>query len=157
MKSMNLTSVPPPVLDGARVLKYAVLDGSVKFSGRTLLFVDGKELGPAPCLAICENLDDRDILLFHCQRDWEVLGAAGYASVGEAEKRAETTYPGVSRHWIDPHFTDEQVSNYLLELAAGERCTFCGRGAGEATLLEKNSKWICDGCTEEFHGMLQEK
>lgn len=36
---------PPPVLDSARVLFYATVNNAVKFTGRTLLFVDGQELG----------------------------------------------------------------------------------------------------------------
>lgn len=89
--------------------------------------MDKKELGPVPCLAICKNLEDDEILLFHCSEDWDVLGAVFYNSVAEAEKRAERTYPGVSSHWIEPHFTDEQVSKYLAELSAEQRCTFCGK------------------------------
>src|SRR5215831_9214299 len=43
---------PPPILDSARVLCYAVVDGSVGCSGRTLLFVGGVEVGGVPYLAI---------------------------------------------------------------------------------------------------------
>jgi hypothetical protein len=76
---------PPPVLDSARLLDYAVLDESVSYSGHSSLFVDGKELGPVPCLAICQALDGAGVLLFHCSDDWTVLGAAEYLSVAEAK------------------------------------------------------------------------
>jgi hypothetical protein len=152
------SQIPPPVLDSARVLKYAVLDDSVKFSGRTLLFVDGKELDPAPCLAICKNLEDDAILLFHCDQDWNVLGAAGYGAIDEAERRAERIYQGVSARWIEPNFSDEEVSRYFEGLRGSERCTFCGKASDEANaLLEKSGKWICDVCVEEFHEMLREE
>jgi len=59
---------PPstPVIDCSRLLCYAIVDNTVQFSGRTLLFVDGKELGRVPCLAICENKKLSEVLLFHC-------------------------------------------------------------------------------------------
>jgi len=41
---------PPRLLDSARLLQYAVIDASIGFRGRTLLFVDGKELGRVPQL-----------------------------------------------------------------------------------------------------------
>ena len=152
------SQIPPQVLDSARVLKYVVLDDSVKFSGRTLLFVDGNELGPTPCLAICKDLEDDAILLFHCTEDWNVLGVAGYGSVDEAERRAERIYQGVSSRWIEPNFSDEEVARYLEDLRGSERCTFCSKGSDEANaLLEKNGKWICDVCVEEFHQMLQDE
>lgn len=148
---------PPLVLDNARVVEYAVLNNSVNFSGRTLLFVEGKELGPLPCLAICENLEDAAILLFHCDRDWTVLGVARYGSISEAKNRAERTYPGVSNRWIETQSTELEVSKYLEDLSANECCTFCGKGPGQAEILmEKNCKWICDACAIEFHQMLQE-
>jgi hypothetical protein len=71
---MSEKVAPPPVLHCARLLYYAVLDSSVEFTGRSLLFVDGKELGPVPCLAICEG--EAETLLFHCSSDWSVLGLA---------------------------------------------------------------------------------
>src|ERR1700683_5009215 len=42
---MSENTAPPPVLHCARLLYYAVLDNSVEFAVRSLLFVDGKELG----------------------------------------------------------------------------------------------------------------
>jgi hypothetical protein len=58
---------PPPCLCFSRVLAYAFVDATVDFTGKQCLLVDGKELGPVSRLAICRNLDDEDIMLFHCR------------------------------------------------------------------------------------------
>ena len=64
-----LSTAPPPALCSARVLHYAVLgqEFSVGFnSGHRLVFIDGKELGKVPCLAIChekEGFQIPDLLL----------------------------------------------------------------------------------------------
>jgi hypothetical protein len=114
----------PPVLANARVLEYALLDNSVTFSGRTLLSVDGKELGPVPCLAICQDLDSNDILLLHCDKDWNVLGAACYPSIEAAKAKAEQIYPGVSACWKPTAFTEAKARDYLTQLwAASCQCT----------------------------------
>ena len=55
---------PPPVLAGARVLEYAIVDDSVKFTGELQLYVDDRRLGAVPRLAISENLDDAELLLY---------------------------------------------------------------------------------------------
>ena len=148
-------SEPPPILDSACVLEYVVLDDSVQFSGRTLLFVEGKELGPTPCLAICQNLEDAAILLFHCDRDWRVLGVAGYKSVDEAKSSAERIYSGITKGWTKTRFTEEEVSKYLEEISGNEFCVFCGKRPDQVeALIEKNKKHICDGCVMEFYQML---
>ena len=43
--SENREGSLPPVLDRARLLRYVVIDNSIEFSGRSLLSLDGKELG----------------------------------------------------------------------------------------------------------------
>ena len=110
---------PPPVLDCARVIEYAVLDESVSYSGRTLLFVDGKELGRVPCLAICEDKKLRGVMLFHCNREWTVLGCSGHGSVSEAKDRAEGIYPRLSSCWVEAHVSEEEAERYLDELFGG--------------------------------------
>lgn len=80
---------PPPLLDSAKVIKYAVVDGSVEFTGQLCLYVGGKLLGKVPHLAICQNYKAKDYLLFFCNKKWKVLGAAGYKSMKETKQRAE--------------------------------------------------------------------
>lgn len=151
-------SKPPPVLDCARVLEYAVLDDSVSFSGRTLLFVDGKELDPVPCLAICQNLNQAEILLFHCDSDWTVLGTGGYDSVSAAKNRAERIYPGVSSCWVSAHVSEREASKYLDEIWGDQRCSFCGKRPDEVeALVGRGKAYICDRCIGEFHEDLHQK
>jgi hypothetical protein len=46
---------PPPVLDCARVLRYVIIDKGIEFSGRSLLFVQGKELGQDALISSAES------------------------------------------------------------------------------------------------------
>ena len=148
---------PPPVIDSARLLHYAALDESVGYSGRTLLFVGGKGLGPVPCLAICDGTSDSSVLLFHCAYDWTVLGIAEYQSIMEAKSRAEHIYPGLSARWIEANVTKQEAEQYLDELWGEERCSFCRkRGDQIEQMIVKNDTRICDSCILEFHRSLQQ-
>lgn len=93
--------IPPAVIDGCRLLCYAILNGNVQFSGRTLLFVDGTELGQVPCLAICHEEISSGVLLFHCDREWTTLGCSAHPSVADAKGKAERIYAGISALWMD--------------------------------------------------------
>jgi hypothetical protein len=140
-------SSPPPVLDCARVLQYAVLDNAVQFSGRSLLFVGGKELGAVPCLAICEERKSGGVLLFHCTNDWEVLGCSAHGSVTDAQVRAEHIYRGVSSRWVDANVSLETAEAYLDELFNGQRCRMCGKRPDEVdSMIPDGSGWICGPC-----------
>jgi hypothetical protein len=153
----NFPNMPPPVLDCARVLEYAVLDQSISYSGHSYLFVDGKEVGPVPCLAICQNLQDPEILLMHCDREWTVLGIAAYDSVTTAKDRAAHIYLGVSTHWIETGVTEQEASKHLDELWGDKRCTFCGRRPDEIEqLISGEAARICNICIEEFYRTLHE-
>jgi hypothetical protein len=150
---------PPPVLDCARVLYYALVDNSVGYAGRTLLFVgtkELKELGPVPCLAICESRKI-GILLFHCNRNWKVLGCSGADSVTAAKKKAEQIYPGLSKHWTAMHVTKKQARRFLDGLWGNLRCTLCGKRPDEVEqLFGKRNAHICVDCLTRFCGMLND-
>ena len=148
----DVISKPPPVLDCARVLEYAILNDAVSFSGKTLLFVDGKELGCVPCLAICQNLNEAEVLICHCDSDWTVLGVGGYDSVSAAKSRAERIYPGVSSCWVQAHVSESEASRYLDEMWGDQRCSFCGKRPDEVKqLFGRGRAHICDSCIDEFH------
>jgi len=99
---------PPQILDGAQVLEYAVLDSSVHFTGTLHLYHGDKRVGPVSHLAICRNPDMKELLLFHCDKNWNVLGAqiwnapdrSTVTSIEEVKHRAEKFYTGVSSKWI---------------------------------------------------------
>lgn len=90
---------PPVILDSSQVLFYAVLDESVKYTGRAYVIIDGNIIDPVPRLAICHNLYDDDILLFRCDEQWNVLGAGGFGTVENAQANAESAYAGVGGKW----------------------------------------------------------
>jgi hypothetical protein len=112
---------PPPVLDWARVLFYAILDNGVQFSGRTLVFVDGKEIGQVPCLAICAEKKTSGVLLFHCTQEWTVLGCSAHPSAEDAKQRAERIYAGLSTRWVDANVSEEAAESYLDNLMKNSR------------------------------------
>jgi hypothetical protein len=109
--------IPPPIIaDNDRVLLcYAWLDDSVGYTeGHGLFFVDGKEIGKVPGLAICEDKRSHKPTLYYCDENWRVLGlAANYESVDAAKRRAEKIYPGVTTRWVEAHFTDKDVERYF--------------------------------------------
>ena len=143
----NRASSPPPVLDCARVLHYVIIDKSIEFSGRSLLFVDGKELGEVPCLAICEGKKTGGVLLFHCTRDWTVLGCSTHQSVADAQVRAEGIYKGTSSRWVDAKVSREAAEAYLDVMFGEDRCSVCGRRPDEVdSFIRKGSDRICDLC-----------
>lgn len=146
---------PPPALDCARLLHYAVVGKSIAYSGRTLLFVDGKELGPVPCLAICKYERSKDVLLFHCKRNWRVLGCSVHPSVARAKKRAELIYPGLSHHWRDAHVTKQRVERFLNKLFGKVRCIGCEKRPDQVgRLLSKGRVLICESCVRELFKMM---
>ena len=148
---------PPPVLDCGRIIEYAVLSDSVGYSDRTLVFVDGKELGRVSCLAICDDKRLGSVVLFYCDSEWTVLGASGYDSVPNAKERAERTYPGVSACWVKAHVSKEEAERYQDELFGADRCSFCGRRPDQAEqFIHKDEARICVRCIDEFHDTLHE-
>jgi len=120
MDTTKKHSDPPPpfiCMNDRVLLYYAVLDESVGYrAGHRLFFVDGKEIGRVPCLAICQERESNKFTLYYCGGDWGLVGvAAGYESVEAAKARAECIYPGSSTRWIEAQFTDEDVSRHLAD------------------------------------------
>jgi hypothetical protein len=142
---------PPPALAGCRVEQYANRDRSMKYSGHSYLFRDGKEVGPVPRLAICRG-DDNEVLLFHCDRRWNVLGmAGGYPNVKAAKRRAERTYSGISAAWVKTGFTRRQLKRYLDRLGHNVKCAFCGKAWHQVErMVRKGKSAICDACVREL-------
>jgi hypothetical protein len=150
---------PPPVIACERVLEYAVLTSSVRYSGHSALFVGGKELGPVPCLATCQSRNETTFSLFHCDDDWNVLGvSSGYASTEEAKARAERIYAGASACWIDRQVTEADAADYLEREFGHERCRFCGRLPVniEQLVVHERGGPICNICIEELHAFIHD-
>lgn len=99
-----MPSPPQKITRDDRVLLcYAALDESVTCrTGHGLFFIDGKEIGKVPLLAICQDESTRLFTLYCCDSDWNVLGVAtDYQSVDAAKHRAERIYPGSLARWCN--------------------------------------------------------
>jgi hypothetical protein len=149
---------PPPILACSRVLYYVRIDKSIAYRGRTLLFVDGKELGRVPCMAICEENRGSGVLLLHCNRNWKDLGVSVHESVAAAKKKAEWIYPGLAEHWKPSHVTKKQAYWFLEKMWGNERCSFCRKRPHEVRQLFGSVRaLICDECLDKFHRMMAEQ
>jgi len=150
---------PPPVIDSARVIAYAIVDDSVTFSGRDALYVDGKLLGRVPRLAVCENLGkDIGALLFHCNECWDVLGVSGGGSIDEALRYAERNYPGVAKLWVRLDLSREAALAYYDSEVDGLKCSFCGCRPFEieGAIVEGQGAMICRSCVFKYHAAFLE-
>jgi hypothetical protein len=149
---------PPPALVSGQVLEYAVLPKSVPYSGAGLHFVDGKDLGWVPCLAIERGFGSGHVLLLYCDRECGVVSFAEFPSVGKAKARAERMYRGASSHWRNRRVTEAQAKDYLAHRWDGYECSFCRRSPAEASPMFANGlARICGPCVEEYHASLAEE
>jgi hypothetical protein len=150
---------PPPVLDSARVIEYAIVDESIPFTGAGPLYVGGTLLGRVPRLAICENLgEDLGPMLFHCDDSWAVLGVAGGQTIEEIKVRAESRYPGISSSWVQRNVSREEALAYYDRETGDMRCSFCGRRPFETTGYVEGRNQdaaICRECVAKFHAAFQ--
>ncbi len=146
---------PSPVLHCARVLSYVEIDDSVTYTERACFFVGGKLLGRVPRLAICQYLDETEILVFHCDNEWNLLGAqGGFHSVEEAKARVERSYAGLMNKWTDTSVTESEAREYLEEAFSDKKCSFCGRWPTKVKQMIGEDVRICNHCVDEFYGML---
>jgi hypothetical protein len=90
---------PPETLDGARVLAFSVIDGSVTPTGGTTHRIEDEVLGPAAGLAIAQYDGDGQFYLFYCDPAWQVVTDTCHPSLELAREQAEFEYSGVSSRW----------------------------------------------------------
>ncbi|RNC66338.1 MAG: hypothetical protein ED859_16465 [Desulfuromonadales bacterium] len=155
---------PPPILESARTLWYAVKDEEVIFTDRINLYVGEEKLCEVPCLAICENYcEPNDILLLFCDAEWNSKGAIGCKSVEEAKAKAEKGYKGISSKWVHAEASKEELDNYLREVYEVDpnsewwtiRCSFCGQE--DVVMVASEHAQICHECIKQFHQVITEK
>jgi hypothetical protein len=89
MPNNNSMNKPPAVLDGARVLKYAIVDSSIHYTGKITVYVDGQLVGPAAGLAICKYDNKDSVCIFYWNENWEVFAAGEYPTVEKAVEGME--------------------------------------------------------------------
>jgi hypothetical protein len=148
-------AMPPRVLDCAHAIEYAIVDGSVTFEQRHTLNVGGEWLGEVAQLAICRNLDETELMVFHCDRDWNVLGvAAGFDSIDEAKAKTERSYRGLRQKWVSTGYSRDDAASYLADHFKDVKCSFCGRLPMQYQSIVGTKVRICNHCVEEFHDAL---
>ena len=156
---MMSISAPPPVLCFARVLAYAIVDESVVFTGKQQVYVDGKLLGRVPCLALCQNVapDEDEIMLFHCDEQWNAVGVSGgETDLPAAKANAEITYRGIAAKWVDVSVSSEEARCWLEQQYPEDLCSFCGRLPSEfETAFGGHKSRICGDCVRKYFAMLQ--
>lgn len=91
---------PPLLLDGARVVEYALLDADPP-AGRKSVVAEGVPftLDTVSRLVIAEDLVTGGVYLLHCSPEWETLVAGRYADVESARKSAQAVYTGIDVRW----------------------------------------------------------
>jgi ClpX C4-type zinc finger len=147
-------ALPPPALDYARVLAYAVVDDTVEWTGRQRLYVNDELLGRVPHLAIGQNLSvTRDeFLLFHCNEKWEVLGVVPRDSVSEIRDTAERWYRGIEEKWIETDSTPESAERWIRAQERTVSCSFCEKFPTQVeSMTFGKSACICDECIKRLH------
>jgi hypothetical protein len=152
---------PPPVLDSAWVLEYAVLDQSVSFTGKLHLYAGNERVGAVPHLAICQDLRTDDLMLFHCDNEWDVIAVQAWngpaakpvSSAQDIKERAEDYYAGLSRKWIAHPASRDEALAYHEQQIGKNRCSFCNRSMHDIRFLVEgnNDARICDLCVEKLH------
>lgn len=64
---------PPSTLDGARVLRYAIIDDAAVPTGNTLHRLGAMVVGPAAALAVGQYEPGEGFYLFSCDGEWRVV------------------------------------------------------------------------------------
>lgn len=126
------------------------------------MFVGGKELGQVQRLALCQNVsgERKDILIFHCNEDWEVLGCSGGKTIETAKESVERAYRGITARWVDTNITEEEAKVWIKADYADISCSFCDRELGEFTeMIESKSGFarICNDCIDEHYKAIHER
>ena len=148
---------PPLALDCSHVIEYAVNDEGVTFEQRYTLNVGGEWLGEVSNLAICQNFDETEFMVFHCNAEWEVLGvAAGYGSIQEAKERAERSYHGITSKWIASGYSRDEAVKYVEDQLKDKSCSFCGRTPLQFQAVAGDAVRICNICVDRLYEAMHE-
>lgn len=148
------TRLPPPLIHSARVLHYAIVDASIRYTRSTAVYVGGAEIGPVPRLAVCRSLVDNSVILFHCDDDWNALSSSGSGDVENVLAIANRLYDGVASKWSNSPYTEIEVAKAITDDHADQRCSFCGRyhfELGDELMVSGNKASICSKRITRLH------
>ena len=156
---MSTASIPPPIIDSARVLLYATVTADMEYTKRIHLIVGGERLGRVPNLAICQNYYvPEDVLLLFCDAEWNSQGCIAFTTVEEAKLKAERDYPAIAGQWHATPHDQSAIDDFLRDVYEVDpksewwrhRCSFCQKDV-EGMAVSKNSATICLACVDSFH------
>jgi hypothetical protein len=99
--------IPETLADGHVVAALAV-DDSMKFTGALKLFAGEERIGRVPKLAIVKKTRSKDLMVLHCDEDWNVLGIQVWNAPGgnrvrtidEAKRMVEKYYTCSISKWV---------------------------------------------------------
>jgi hypothetical protein len=91
--------VVPKKVDGANVLKYAIVSDEVEPTGATRHYRSGSELGPATALAIAQYEGEEGFYLFYLDAEGAVATDTFHDLVEGALDQAAFEYSGL--RWSD--------------------------------------------------------
>lgn len=110
---------PPPVIDCAKLLLFAINDSDVSYTGRLSLHIgippDMKQVGELPGIVILKPYNElEDFLIGFCDDFWEVQGVVGTNSLEKAKRKAESYYAGIESKWRESPYSEEEIRQYLV-------------------------------------------
>ncbi len=89
-----MITVPPAIIDGARVLEYAPIGPGQTSTGATRHSApDVPEAVAAVVLAQYE--DDDQVYVFYCDLKWAVLSDISHSNIADARAQAEFEFTGL--------------------------------------------------------------
>lgn len=105
-----MAAEPPILLDGARVLEYAVLARVQGEPERMRALVAGVPLaaGLVSNVVIAENLIEEGVFLLHCDHEWGTVIGESYADVESARIAVAEAYHGETIAWTPFRALTEQ-------------------------------------------------
>jgi hypothetical protein len=118
---------PPIMLDGARVIEFAVLDSTVPPAGHVSMVVEGVslDLTNVSGLVIAENPVEGGVFLLYCNHRWETVAAGHHNELEAARASAEHACSAVAGHWTryrelsaEERAEVETTRAFLREMAA---------------------------------------
>jgi len=92
---------PPFLLDGAHVVRFAIIDSSVPPPPCFNVVAGGVpvDLDTVSRLIVAEDLVKGGVYLMHCNADWQTVAAETFGHADEAQRSAEERYAGVKASW----------------------------------------------------------
>jgi hypothetical protein len=91
---------PPILLDGARVVRYAIVDNT-RPGLRSGVVAGGVpvDFDVVTRIVMAEDLVDGSVLLMHCNAEWSTVAAERLPDLESAQRTADAAYAGVGMSW----------------------------------------------------------